>query len=67
MRKSEKLGGITVTDRGREVARIIPIENRPTVNLFAARKLRKGYSRMLGSLNRGSDSTKLVSEDRDRS
>ena len=66
VRKSEKLGGITVTDRGREVARIIPIENTPTVNLFAARKLRKGYSRMLGSLNRGTDSTKLISEDRDR-
>ncbi|HLQ78138.1 MAG TPA: type II toxin-antitoxin system prevent-host-death family antitoxin [Terriglobia bacterium] len=66
VRKSEKFGGITVTDRGRKVARIIPIENTPTVNLFAARKLRKGYSRMLGSLNRGTNSTKLISEDRDR-
>jgi prevent-host-death family protein len=66
VRKTEKLGAITVTDRGREVARIVPVEAAPTINLFSARKLRRGYARMLGSLNRGTDSTQMVSVDRNR-
>ncbi|MBI4471015.1 MAG: hypothetical protein HY650_17005 [Acidobacteria bacterium] len=66
VRKSEKLGAITVTDRGRAVARIEPVEAAPTVNLFSAHKLRRGYARMLGSLKRGTNSTQLDSEDRDR-
>jgi antitoxin (DNA-binding transcriptional repressor) of toxin-antitoxin stability system len=66
VRKSEKLGVITVTDRGKAVARIVPVEAASTINMFSARKLRRGYARMLGSLNRGTDSTQLVSADRDR-
>ena len=66
VRKSERLGAITVTDRGKAVARIVPVEAASTINMFSARKLRRGYARMLGSLNRGTDSTQLVSEDRNR-
>jgi len=66
VRKSERLGAITVTDRGKAVARIVPVEAASTINMFSARKLRRGYARMLGSLNRGTDSTRLVSEDRNR-
>ena len=66
VRRSEKLGAITVTDRGKAVARIVPVEANAAVNLFAARKLRRGYARMLGSLKGGTDSTQAVSEDRDR-
>ncbi len=66
VRKSERLGAITVTDHGKAVARIVPVEPASTINMFSAPKLRRGYARMLGSLNRGADSTQLVSEDRDR-
>ena len=66
VRRSEKLGSITVTDRGKAVARIVPVEASAAVNVFAARKLRRGYARMLGSLKGGTDSMQSVSEDRDR-
>ncbi len=66
VRRSEKLGTITVTDRGKAVARIVPVEAIAAVNVFAVRKLRRGYTRMLGSLKGGTDSTQAVSEDRDR-
>ena len=66
VRRSEKLGAITVTDRGKAVAQIIPVETNAVVNPFAQRKLRRAYSRMLGSLKGGTDSTQSVSEDRER-
>ena len=66
VRRSEKLGAITVTDRGEPIARIVPVEAEATVNLFTKRKLRKVYARMLGSLTGGTDSTQAVAEDRDR-
>ena len=67
LRKSEEVGSITVTDRGKAIARIVPVDAPSETNLFSVRKLRRGYARMLGSLNRGKDSTTSVSEDRDRS
>lgn len=66
VRRSGKLGGITVTDRGKAVARIVPAEAAPTTNPFVARKLRRGYASLLGGLTGGTDSSKSVSEDRDR-
>ena len=66
VRRSEKLGAITVTDRGKAVARIVPVEANTAGNLFAKRKLRRAYARMLGSLKGGTDSTHSVAEDRDR-
>ena len=66
VRRSEKLGVITVTDRGKAIARILPVEAMPSINPFAARKLRRGYARLLGSLKGGTDSAQSVSEDRDR-
>ena len=66
VRRSEKLGAITVTDRGKAVARIVPVEANAAVNPFATRKLRRGYTRMLGSLKGGTDSTQSVAEDRER-
>jgi prevent-host-death family protein len=65
VRKSEKLGAITVTDRGKAVARIVPVEAASTINLFSARKLPR-LRACAASLNRGTDSTQLVSEGRDR-
>ena len=66
VRRSAKLGAITVTDRGKAVARIEPVETASAVNPFAARKLRRGYARLLGKLKGGTDSTQAVSENRDR-
>ena len=60
------LGPITVTDHGKVIAQIVPVEATSVTNPFAARKLRKGYSRLLGKLKGGTDSTQAVSEDRDR-
>ncbi len=66
VRRSVKLGAIIVTDHGKPVARIVPVEAASAVNPFAARKLRRGYARLLGKLKGGTDSTLAVSEDRDR-
>ena len=65
VRRSVTLGPITVTDHGKVIAQIVPEANAAT-NPFAARKLRKGYARLLGKLKGGTDSTQSVSEDRDR-
>ncbi len=65
VRRSAALGPITVTDHGRAIAQIVPVTAQAAINPFASRKLRKGYARLLGKLNRGANSTLSVSEDRD--
>ena len=59
------LDPITVTDTGKVIAQIMPVEANAATNPFAARKLRKGYARLLGKLKGGTDSTQSVSDDRD--
>lgn len=66
VRRSVTLGPITVTDHGKVIAQIVPVAASSITNPFAARKLRKGYARLLGKLKEGTDSTQVVSEDRDR-
>jgi prevent-host-death family protein len=66
VRRSVTLGPITVTDHGKVIAQIVPAAANTVINPFAARKLRKGYARLLGKLKGGTDSTQLVSEERDR-
>ncbi len=67
VRRSKSLGSITVTDRGRAVAQIVPVQPASAVNPFAVRQLRADYARLLGKLNRrGTDSTHAVAEDRER-
>ena len=66
IRRSAKLGAITVTDRGKPIARIEPLEPAAAVNPFAIRKLRPGYARLLGKLKGGIDSTDAIDMDRDR-
>ena len=57
---------ITVTDRGETVARLVPITS-PTGLTFAQRRLRPGFKKFLATpLLAGTDSTQIVSEDRDR-
>jgi prevent-host-death family protein len=67
IREARRLGGLIVTDRGAPVARIEPIEPKPTVNPFLSRRLVPAYERLLrsGKLGGGTDSDRIVSEDRD--
>jgi antitoxin (DNA-binding transcriptional repressor) of toxin-antitoxin stability system len=65
VRRSVVLGPITVTDHGKVIAQIVPVEANAATNPFAVRKLRKGYARLLGKLKGGTDSTQSVSQDRD--
>ena len=66
VRRSVTLGPITVTDHGKVIAQIVPVEATSVINPFAARKVREGYARLLGKLKGGTDSTQSISEDRDR-
>ena len=66
VRRSATLGPITVTDRGKPIARIEPIDLAAAeVNPFDVRKLRPGYARLLGTLNGGRESATAVASDRD--
>ena len=65
MRRAAELGSITVTERGRPVARLEAIEERPRQNPFLRRKLRPGYKRLMGTLSGGTDTVTIVSEDRE--
>lgn len=65
VRKAAQLGSITVTERGRPVARLEAVEGRGRENPFLTRKLRPGYRRLMGKLRGGTDSVSIVSEARD--
>ena len=56
---------ITVTDRGETIARLVPITE-STGLTFAQRRLRPGFKRFLATPLGGTDSTQMISEDRDR-
>lgn len=67
IRDARRLGGLMVTDRGAPIARIEPVDTRPSPNPFLSRKVHPAYERLLrsGRLGRGTDSTRIVSDDRD--
>lgn len=65
VRKAASLGVLTVTDRGKAIARITAVGDRPRDNPFRARKLRPGYARLRGKLGGGTDSTAILAGDRD--
>jgi antitoxin (DNA-binding transcriptional repressor) of toxin-antitoxin stability system len=66
VRKAVELGAITVTDRGKPLVRLEAVPDAKALNPFQTRRLRTGYARLKGRLGRGTDSTTIVSEDRDR-
>lgn len=66
VRKAVELGSITVTERGKPLVRLEAISDHKPRNPFRTRRLRPGYARLIGTLSRGTDSTVIVSEDRDR-
>jgi prevent-host-death family protein len=65
VRRAAELGAITVTERGRPVARLEGVPGRGRENPFLTRKLRPGYKRLMGKLTGGTDSSTIVSEGRD--
>jgi prevent-host-death family protein len=69
VRKAARDGEILVTDRGRTIARIVAQEDSPEVPYFARRKLSPAFCKLMkgGKLRGGTDSTQIVSDDRDRS
>ena len=66
VRKAVELGAITVTERGKPLVRLEAISHAGAANPFRVRRLRPGYARLKGTLGRGTDSTDIVSEDRER-
>ena len=66
VRKAAEQGSITVTERGRPIARLEAIADAGPKNPFLTRKLRPAYARLKGKLGKGTYSTQLVSKDRDR-
>jgi prevent-host-death family protein len=68
VRKAADAGEIYVTDRGKIVAKIVPQQELPQTPYFARRKLTPAFRKLMksGKLRGGGDSTRIVSEDRDR-
>jgi prevent-host-death family protein len=64
VKRAAELGPITVTERGRPVARLEAVESVGRKNPFLTRKLRPGYKRLIGKLTGGPDTVAIVSEDR---
>ena len=61
-------GEIYVTDRGRTVAKIVPQQEAPEAPYFTRRKVTPAFRKLMksGKLRGGTDSTQIVSENRDR-
>jgi prevent-host-death family protein len=68
IRKAAHVGEIHVTDHGRTVAKIVPQQEASTTPYFAQRILTPAFRRLIkgGKLRGGTDSTRIVSDDRDR-
>jgi antitoxin (DNA-binding transcriptional repressor) of toxin-antitoxin stability system len=66
VRKAVELGAILVTERGKPIVRLEAILDAKPANPFRERRLRPGYARLRGKLGRGTDSTAILSEDRER-
>ena len=66
VRKAVELGAITVTERGKPLVRLEAVVDVRPANPFRARRLRPEYARLRGKLRGGTDSTTIISEDRDR-
>ena len=66
VRNVTEVGAIYITDRGKTVAKIVPEEPEPEVPYFARRKLTPAFRKIMEKLRGGTDSTQIISEDRDR-
>jgi len=68
IRQAGTYGEIIVTDRGRAIAKIQPQADLRDIPYFARRRMSQAFRRLMqrGKLRGGTDSTQVVSEDRDR-
>ena len=68
VRKVGHFGAIQVTDRGHAVAKLVPHVDEPSVPYFTCRRTTPAFRKLMesGRLRGGTDSTQIVSEDRDR-
>jgi antitoxin (DNA-binding transcriptional repressor) of toxin-antitoxin stability system len=66
VRKAAKFGEIHVSERGKTIAKIVPQPSQPEIPYFARRKLNPQFRRIMRRLRGGTDSTQIISEDRDR-
>lgn len=67
VREASQHGHILVTDHGRAIAKIVPEMNETVVPYFARRKSSTAFARLDagGKTGRGTDATRLSSEDRE--
>ncbi|MGH8100796.1 MAG: type II toxin-antitoxin system Phd/YefM family antitoxin [Chthoniobacterales bacterium] len=65
VRKAARFGEILVTERGKTIARILPQAPTPEVPYFSRRKLSPAFRKIMHQLRGGTDSTQIISEDRD--
>ena len=68
VRQSAHYGEIEITDHGRTVARIVPQVREPETPYFARRNFTPAFRKLMesGKLQGGTDSTTMISDDRDR-
>lgn len=66
VRLAEAHEQIVITDRGRPVASLAPYRRPAKANRFTGRKILPAYAKLRGKLTGGTDSSTLVSEDRER-
>lgn len=67
VRKAARFGEILITERGQTIAKIVPALALPEVPYFARRKLNRPFRAIMDKLEGGTDSTRLISKDRDQS
>jgi antitoxin (DNA-binding transcriptional repressor) of toxin-antitoxin stability system len=65
VREAARVGALVITDRGTPIARLEAVTTEYQVNPFLSRKLRPGYAKLRGKLGGGSNSTQIISNDRD--
>ena len=66
VRRARTLGGLQVTDHGRVLAKLVPATALPARPYFARRKLLAAFRSAQPFLKGGTDSTRIVSEDRNQ-
>jgi len=67
VRRAGTHGEILVSDRGRAIAKILPEAGRPEAPYFSRRVVSPAFRRLMrrGILRGGTDSTQVISEERD--
>jgi len=65
LRRSASLGEVWVSERGRVIARLLPMSSVPAVPYYARRTFLPVFEFAQPSLKGGTDSTQSISEERD--